>query len=111
MKQLSGKVSSNKMTGVVTVIVEMFKIHPLYKKRLRRTKKYLVSTREPLQIGDEVIIRETRPQSKRVAFMVDRVVLKSTARPVVRKVEEKIAVLEEVKDKVAPKKSTRKKEA
>jgi small subunit ribosomal protein S17 len=74
MKGLVGKISSNKMTGTVAVTVEAFKMHPIYKKRLRRTRRYLAQTGEQkLQVGDLVYITETRPISKQVHFKVSGV--------------------------------------
>lgn len=68
-----GVISSTKMTGVVTVLVEQIKIHPLYGKRLRRSKKFLAATAEKLNVGDSVEIKEVRPQSRRVRFSVIKV--------------------------------------
>lgn len=81
---MRGTVSSNKMTGVVAVTVGMIKIHPLYKKRLNRSKKFLAATSDKLNVGDEVEIKETRPQSRRVRFAVTEVVRKAVLLPEVK---------------------------
>lgn len=81
---MRGIVSSDKMTGVVAVTVDMIKIHPLYKKRLNRSKKFLASTSSKLNIGDEVEIKETRPQSRRVRFAVTEVINKAVVLPAVK---------------------------
>jgi len=74
MKNLVGKISSNKMTGTVAVTIETFKMHPIYKKRLRRRSRFLAQTGEKeLRIGDLVYIREVRPVSKLVHFRVEGV--------------------------------------
>jgi small subunit ribosomal protein S17 len=71
MKSLVGKVSSSKMTGTVAVTVETFKMHPVYKKRLKRSKRFLAQIGEQqLRKGDLVYIREVRPVSKLVHFKV-----------------------------------------
>lgn len=81
---MRGIVSSNKMIGVVGVTVAMVKIHPLYNKRLNRSKKFLASCDTKLNIGDEVEIKETRPQSRRVRFAVTKVVTRVELLPEVR---------------------------
>jgi small subunit ribosomal protein S17 len=68
-----GKITSNKMTGTVAVTVESIKIHPLYGKRLRRSRKFLARAPEKLNLGDLVEIKETRPASRRVRFVVIKV--------------------------------------
>lgn len=84
---MRGIVSSNKMTGVVAVTVGMIKIHPLYKKRLNRSKKFLARSETKLNVGDEVEITETRPQSRRVCFAVTKVITKAVLLPVVKETE------------------------
>jgi len=86
MKRMIGRVTSNKMTGTIAVTVDYFKVHPLYKKRLRRSKKFLVSVKDSLNIGDEVEIRETKPISRNVTFIVTRVVNKAEVLPGVKDV-------------------------
>ncbi len=64
-KILKGKVISNKMEGTVVVEVSRIVSHPLYKKLLKRSKKYKVDYRgEKPVIGQTVNIAETRPVSK-----------------------------------------------
>lgn len=72
-KQLTGKILSNKMQKTVVVEVDTIKLHPLYKKRYRRTKKYAAHTEESLQIGNQVVIEEVRPLSKTKKWKVVRV--------------------------------------
>lgn len=70
-KVLFGTVISDKMTNTVVVEVERHTVHPLYKKRLKVTKKYSVDTREvPVTVGDFVKIEETVPMSKTKHFKV-----------------------------------------
>ena len=64
-KQLSGKIFSNKMDK--TVIVEVVKrfAHPIYKKYVNKTKKYYAHDPQNLcQIGDVVLIEESKPLSR-----------------------------------------------
>ena len=56
-----------KATNKKTVVVEVertFK-HPIYKKYIKRSKKYHAHDEtDKLQVGDKVVIEETRPISK-----------------------------------------------
>ena len=60
-----GKVVSDKMDKTIVVATEKLVAHPLYKKRIKMTKKYKAHDEEnQCQIGDTVKIMETRPLSK-----------------------------------------------
>ena len=64
-KILQGIVVSTKMQKTVVVSVESFVRHPLYKKTLRRTKRYKAHDETNVCVlGDVVRIIETRPLSK-----------------------------------------------
>ncbi len=65
IKELVGKVVSDKMQKSLVVVVERVKSHPLYKKRFVVRKKYYVhDENETAKIGDTVRIRESKPISK-----------------------------------------------
>ena len=60
-----GTVVSDKMQKTVVVAVETTKRHRLYKKTLKRTKRYKVhDEHNECRLGDHVRIIETRPLSK-----------------------------------------------
>jgi small subunit ribosomal protein S17 len=60
-----GKVISNKMNKTVVVSVENLRRHPVYKKVVKRVKKFKVhDENSECSVGDVVKIRETRPLSK-----------------------------------------------
>ncbi|NOX36122.1 MAG: 30S ribosomal protein S17 [Calditrichaeota bacterium] len=60
-----GVVVSDKMDKTVVVAVERLVKHPLYKKYIKRTKKFKAhDERNECQVGDKVKIMETRPLSK-----------------------------------------------
>lgn len=60
-----GRVVSDKMDKTITVAVETFVAHPLYKKSVKRTTKFKAHDEEnQCGIGDTVRIMETRPLSK-----------------------------------------------
>lgn len=64
-KERVGVVTSTAMQKTITVAVEMTKLHPLYKKALKRTKKFKAHDEEQTcNVGDVVRIRETRPLSR-----------------------------------------------
>ena len=64
-KERVGVVTSNAMQKTITVSVERVKTHRLYKKALKRTKKFKAHDEEnTCKTGDVVLIRETRPLSK-----------------------------------------------
>ncbi|MGX8797173.1 30S ribosomal protein S17 [Fusibacter sp. JL298sf-3] len=60
-----GYVTSDKMDKTIVVSVEEFVRHPLYGKRVKRTKKFKTHDEEnTCGIGDKVRIMETRPLSR-----------------------------------------------
>lgn len=70
-KQFKGIVVSNKMKDSIVVNVETFKKHPRYAKFVRNVKKYMAhDPGNAHEIGDMVVIEETRPISKRKCFKV-----------------------------------------
>lgn len=71
MKNIIGKVVSNKMAKTIVVELERQTVHPLYKKIIRRTKKVKVHSEDgTLKVGDTVKIVSTRPISKEKHFKV-----------------------------------------
>ena len=63
---MQGVVVSDKMDKTIVVKVERKIKHPLYKKFIRRTKKYAAHDEaNAAKVGDVVRIRECRPLSKR----------------------------------------------
>ena len=68
---LTGRVTSDKMDKTVTVLVDRRIMHPLYKKFIRRSKKYAAHDEANVcQIGDLVRIEECAPISKRKTWAV-----------------------------------------
>jgi small subunit ribosomal protein S17 len=64
-KERTGVVTSNKMDKTITVVIERKKIHPLYGKFIKQTKKFHAhDEKNECNIGDTVKIMETRPMSK-----------------------------------------------
>lgn len=70
-RQLNGEVVSVAGKNTVVVKVDRFKLHPVYKKQYRVTKKYMAHDAESVAaVGDTVVIEEVRPVSKRKRFRV-----------------------------------------
>jgi len=68
---LSGRVTSDKMMQTITVEVERRIMHPIYKKFIRRSKKYAAHDEaNTCKVGDLVRIEECRPISKRKTWLV-----------------------------------------
>jgi small subunit ribosomal protein S17 len=74
MKQLTGIIVSNKMQKTVVVRVDRIWRHPLYRKAVKRSKRYLVQADNVLAIGDKVIIGETRPTSGKKRWKIVKVI-------------------------------------
>ncbi|MGZ8830283.1 MAG: 30S ribosomal protein S17 [Thermoanaerobaculia bacterium] len=75
-----GVVVSNKMMKTVVVAVENTFPHTMYQKYIKRTSKFMAHANDPLNIGDRVVIEETRPLSKRKRWNV-REVLERASQP------------------------------
>jgi len=74
LKTLIGQVVSDKMEKTVAVKVDVLWQHPLYKKRVKRSKKYLAHDEIGVKVGQKVKIEETKPRSKRKSWQVLEVV-------------------------------------
>jgi small subunit ribosomal protein S17 len=76
-KVREGLVVSDKMDKTVVVAVETRKVHPLYKKAVRVTKRYKAhDENNACKIGDKVKIVETRPLSKEKNWRVTEIMSK-----------------------------------
>jgi len=79
VKEKVGIVVSNKMEKTIVVKVESRYPHPLYSKTLVKTKKYLAHDEMgQCNIGDEVLVQETRPLSKRKRWILTKILSKSS---------------------------------
>lgn len=67
LKVCSALVNKIVDTSTISVIIHRVSLHPLYKKSVRTTKKYLVHRdhNQIVNIGDKVEIQESRPVSKK----------------------------------------------
>jgi len=76
MRTLTGKVTSDKMTQTAVVEVTRFITHPMYKKRIRRTRKFHAHDELGAKVGDIVKMVEIRPISKTKNWKVTEVIKK-----------------------------------
>jgi small subunit ribosomal protein S17 len=77
-KRQIGRVVSNKMDKTVVVSIERIVEHPVYKKYVRRRGKCVAHDGQNIcQIGDRVMIVETRPLSKTKRWRVREVLEKA----------------------------------
>lgn len=64
MKVFTGKVIAKLGEKTAKVAVERVVVHPLYQKRFKRTKNYLVHDEAGSKVGDKVKFVASRPHSK-----------------------------------------------
>ena len=74
-KEFVGKVVSSKNDKTITVLVETYKKHPLYGKRVKYSKKYAAHDEtNKAKVGDVVRIVETKPISATKHFYLAEIV-------------------------------------
>jgi len=77
-KTLQGRVVSNKTDKTISVLVESYRKHPLYGKRVKQSKKYAThDENNTANLGDLVRIEECRPMSKTKKFQLVEIVEKA----------------------------------
>lgn len=77
-KTLTGIVTSDVANKTITVTVTSRETHPIYGKQYSVNRKYAAhDENNEAKIGDKVQIRESRPVSKRKAFVLDHIEQKS----------------------------------
>ena len=78
IKTKIGKVVSDSMEKSIVVKVEYLVSHPLYKKRIKKSSKFMAHDEKDIcNIGDKVKIAETRPLSKRKRWRVTEILEKA----------------------------------
>ncbi|MCK4312724.1 MAG: 30S ribosomal protein S17 [Candidatus Cloacimonetes bacterium] len=74
----SGVVVSDKMDKTIVVRVERQFKHPLYKKIVRRHKKFQAhDEKNECKIGDFVLIQESKPISRHKKWILNKIIEKS----------------------------------
>lgn len=80
VKVLTGKVVSTKMQKTLLVEVKRERRHPIYKKVVRRAKRFKVHNEDnAITLGNMVKIIETRPLSKEKRWRVLEVIRHGSA--------------------------------
>jgi small subunit ribosomal protein S17 len=79
VRQKIGTVISNKMQKTIVVKIENRYPHPIYSKIMTKTKKYLVHDEMgKCNIGDQVLVEECRPLSRRKRWKLTKIISKSS---------------------------------
>ena len=77
-QELVGRVVSAKNEKTITVLVETYKNHPLYGKRVKYSKKYVAHDEKNVaKEGDTVRIAASKPISKSKKYVLVEVVEKA----------------------------------
>jgi len=69
-RELEGIVVSNSMINTVRVRVDTAQAHPVYRKVINKKKIFFAHTDKELEVGSKVRIRESKPYSKNVRWLV-----------------------------------------
>jgi len=78
-----GRVASNKMNKTIVVEVESVMRHRLYGRTLRLTKHFKAHDEDNrCEIGDTVIIAESRPISRDKHWVLQQIVRRGTGEPI-----------------------------
>jgi small subunit ribosomal protein S17 len=77
-RRMTGYVTSNKMTKTVVVEVGRTFLHPLYRKVVHLSKHVKAHDEIGCQIGDQVLIVESRPISRDKHWVVEKVIKRET---------------------------------
>jgi small subunit ribosomal protein S17 len=78
-----GRVTSNKMAKTVVVAVELVSRHSLYGRTIRRTRHFKAHDADNrCEVGDTVVIAESRPLSKEKHWVVKEILRRGTGEPI-----------------------------
>lgn len=74
IRKLAGLALRDTKEKTVSIEVMNIKVHPLYKRRYLKTRKYLVQTEIEVKKGQRVVIQESRPLSRKKSWQVVKVI-------------------------------------
>jgi len=77
-RHMIGHVTSNKMQKTVVVEVSRTYQHRLYKKTVHSRNRFMAHDELGCQIGDQVLLIESRPLSARKRWVVEQILRRST---------------------------------
>ena len=87
-----GIVVADKLDKTIRVEIESFSSHPLYHKKVRKTKDFLVHDKKnEAKVGDKVEIQETRPLSARKRWQLIKIIERSALTEKERELAEELA--------------------
>jgi len=89
MQTLQGQVISTKIAKTATVEVRRRFMHPIYKKSVNLTKKYLVHDEKGVQVGDVVKFTPCKPISKLKRWKILEVIGVKMVEPVTEETQPK----------------------
>lgn len=91
-KSFTGVVASDKGNKTIVVTVQNRKTHPLYKKQYTVSKRFMAhDEKNEAQVGDKVLIEETRPISANKHFKLVKIVERAGVEHVEAEVPEVLA--------------------
>ena len=94
----NGRVVSAQMAETVVVSVDAFVSHPLYHKKIRRTRRFLAhNPNNQAKLGDWVTIEETRPLSKLKHWIIVNIIPGGDQRTLSQDLAEIDAAINDVK--------------
>lgn len=76
-RRLQGIVTSDKMMKTIVVEVSRTYRHPLYQKVVHSQKRFMVHDELGCRIGDEVLIVESKPISRKIRWVVQEILKKT----------------------------------
>lgn len=80
-KSIIGIVSSSKVDKTIVVTVQTRKTHPIYRKQYSVSRKFMAhDEKNEAQVGDKVLIEETRPLSARKRHILKTIIEKPALR-------------------------------
>lgn len=80
-RRMTGLVTSDKMEKTVVVVVTRTYSHPLYKKVVHASKRFKAHNELGAQVGDKVVIVESRPLSRDKHWVVESIVRRQAEIP------------------------------
>jgi len=78
-RRMTGVVTSNKMDKTVSVSITRRSRHRLYKKVIERQKAVKAHDELGCEVGDQVLIVESKPISKTKRWVVEEIIRKSVS--------------------------------
>ena len=75
-RRMVGVVTSNKMTKSVGIKIAHSYRHPLYKKVIHTSRVILAHDPIGCEVGDQVQLVESRPISKRISWVIEKILKK-----------------------------------